>query len=320
MDYCFNGGCWGAVFAVPQSVVDNYIKLADEASIKVLLFVLRNSGRDLPEKDIADALNLNEEQVAKAFTFWENANIFKPSGKKSEHNDTADEKTDDTVQKHNSSLQRRDLSINPTEISERVEKSEDVRVMFSMAEQNFGKPLTYMQQRSLIWMHDYLGLPADVILTLVAYCISIDKGNIGYIEKIASDWNERKINTLEIAQEEIKLLEVRNSFNGRIMKIFEMNRNPTSNQRMYIDDWRAKGYSLELIRYAYEKTVESIDKLSFPYIDKILKTWHEEGITAKEQLDTKKPKKDWQKNKLKEKEPSFDLDDYRSLVNDFGDK
>ena len=46
MEYCFNGGCWGAVFAVPQSVVDNYIKLANEAALKVLLYALRNSGRN----------------------------------------------------------------------------------------------------------------------------------------------------------------------------------------------------------------------------------------------------------------------------------
>ncbi len=34
MEYFVNAGSWGAVFAVPNAVVDNYIKLANEALIK----------------------------------------------------------------------------------------------------------------------------------------------------------------------------------------------------------------------------------------------------------------------------------------------
>ena len=39
MEYFLNAGNFGSVFAVPISVVDNYIKLANEASIKVLLYI-----------------------------------------------------------------------------------------------------------------------------------------------------------------------------------------------------------------------------------------------------------------------------------------
>lgn len=323
MDYCFNGGCWGAVFAVPQSVVDNYIKLADEASIKVLLFVLRNSGRNLPEKDIADALNLNEEQVAKAFTFWENANIFKPSGKKSERNNAYERKTDAPFQiqkpKKQEGTSKRN-HITPAEIAERVEKSEDVRIMFSMVEQNFGRPLNHSEQNSLIWMHDELGMPADVIIMIVAYCISIDKGKIGYIEKTAADWNTRGITTVESVQEELKAQNERKSYNGQMMKIFGIRSKLTPYHKKLFKEWREKGYSPELVEYACEKSIKAINEPSLPYSNKILDTWHEKGFTTKEQVDAENTGTRWQKNKLKEKDPSFDMDDYRSLVNDFGDK
>ena len=47
MEYFVNTGIWGEIFAVPNSVVDNYIKLANEAAVKVLLYVLRNNGKNL---------------------------------------------------------------------------------------------------------------------------------------------------------------------------------------------------------------------------------------------------------------------------------
>ena len=47
MEYFLNAGNFGSVFAVPISVVDNYIKLANEASIKVLLYMLRNNEQAL---------------------------------------------------------------------------------------------------------------------------------------------------------------------------------------------------------------------------------------------------------------------------------
>ena len=76
MEYFLNAGNFGSVFAVPISVVDNYIKLANEASIKVLLYMLRNNEQALSCKNISDALNISENQVEEAFVFWENANVF----------------------------------------------------------------------------------------------------------------------------------------------------------------------------------------------------------------------------------------------------
>ena len=145
---------------------------------------------------------------------------------------------------------RQNFNMNPSEIAERIEKSEEIKCLFLMAEESFGRPLNHTEQRIFIWIHDYLGLSTDVILMLTAYCISVDKGNIKYIETIAVDWNEREINTLEAAQSEIKRLEEYGSFNRQIMKAFGMNRKPTSKQQEYIDSWKVKNYNIELIEYA----------------------------------------------------------------------
>jgi DnaD/phage-associated family protein len=164
-------------------------------------------------------------------------------------------------------------------------------------------------------MHDYLGLATDVILMLIAYCMSADKGNISYIERIACSWAEQGINTLEAAQEEIKRLEDSKSFTGTIMRIFGMNRRPTPKQQQFIDSWKSKSYSTELIEYAYEKTVESIDKVSFPYINSILENWNANGLSNREMVDSA----DTRRKKEYSTEGDPDLLEYKSLVNNFGD-
>ena len=76
MNYFLNAGCWESVFAVPGAVVDNYIKLASGSAVKVLLYILRNNGRDVSRTEISSALNINEDDVNDAFNFWEEVGII----------------------------------------------------------------------------------------------------------------------------------------------------------------------------------------------------------------------------------------------------
>ncbi len=318
MNYCLNSGIFGNVFAVPKAVVENYIKLANEASIKVLLFILCNNGREYSCQSIASALNISENQVEEAFAFWENANILQ-NDNSSENTpvQTVDNKIDlksKSAVKKNVRSDRRDYNLNPSEIAERAENSEYIKGMFEMSEQTFGRPLTHSEQRSFIWIYDYLGLNTEVILMITAYCVSMEKGGIKYIEAVAADWSERGINTFELAQNEIKLLEEKSSYMGKVMKILGLSNKPTSKQKKIIDKWREMDISFELIEYAYEKTIDSINKLNFSYMNKILENWHSEGIQTKSQAEGSKPLAAGEK-----KEYSFDLDEYKSLKNDFGD-
>ena len=52
MNYSLDAGAWNSVFAVPSSVVDKYIKLADGASLKLLLYLLRHGGEQFTESSV----------------------------------------------------------------------------------------------------------------------------------------------------------------------------------------------------------------------------------------------------------------------------
>ena len=68
MSYKIDFGVWGSVFAVPTSVVDKGLKLASEAQLKVLLYILRSSGVTLTDESVAEALSLHPEDVRDAIT------------------------------------------------------------------------------------------------------------------------------------------------------------------------------------------------------------------------------------------------------------
>ena len=63
---------------------------------------------------------------------------------------------------------------------------------------------------------------------------------------------------------------------------------------------------IELIEYAYEKTIESIDKLNFPYINKILENWYENGLLTKSQIDSANIKRN-SNPETEKKSYSFDI-------------
>ena len=76
MDYFLDAGCYGNIFAVPSAVVDNYIKLASGSAVKVLLYILRNNGRNVSTTEIAAAINIDPDDVKDAFNFWEGVGII----------------------------------------------------------------------------------------------------------------------------------------------------------------------------------------------------------------------------------------------------
>ena len=202
------------------------------------------------------------------------------------------------------------------EIAAIMADSQDIRELFKIVESILGV-LKNSQMNSIIWMYDHLGLKKEVIITLISYCASIEKTNTAYVEKIASVWAENDINTMAAAQDEIQRLSASRDYLSGIMRAFEMNRRPTTKQTELIQQWKNAGFSVELIRYAYEKTIERIDKLNFDYINKILLSWRDSGFATVD--DVKRSENDFRNKKASSKSGMNDTDveEYESVINQF---
>lgn len=313
-----NNGIWANMFGVPCVVADNFLKLASGDQIKVLLYIMRNSGRECSESEIAANTGVSPQQAADAVMFWQQVNVLSAAESSLPapimQTMTAPPPAEaPATNKQIPPRQRQNLT--PSEIAKLMKGSDEIAEMFKTAETMFGT-LTHTQQNSLIWIHDFLGLRAEVIITLLSYCISVEKSNSGYIEKIAHSWSENDINTLDAAIDEVERMKSSHDFTAQIMKMFEMKRRPTTKQKEFIDLWKAEAYSSELIKYAYEITIENIDKLSFEYINKILVSWKNSGLMTAS--DVRSANADYRKRKSEaESESDDDLAQYKEFINVF---
>lgn len=290
MEYKANSGIWGTMFGVPCVVADNFLKLATGQQLKVLLYLLRCSGRSCSDEEISLNTGVSQQEAADAVLFWQQVNVLTPQRTTAEKVPELSmaapvSKPAETVPEHSAPKpelpKRQDLP--PSEIADVMKNSSDISELFKVAESALGK-LSHTQQNSLIWMYSYLGLKKEVIVTLLFYCIKIGKTSSAYIEKIACSWSENDINTLTAADEEVQRMYASYEYTDRIMKLFEMNRRPTQRQGEFIASWKNSGFSTELIQLAYEKTIDNINKPSFDYINKILLSWKDSGFTTPEQI------------------------------------
>lgn len=325
MEYKVNSGVWGSMFGVPCIIADNMLKLTDGNKLKVLLYLLRNSGVTVRTEEISANTGVSEQQIEEAILFWEQLNIFSPEDSinqaKTVNNIMTAPPSAQPVKNTEKKkfLPRKDESkvkYKPKELTSIQKDNPDIAELFQMVQGFTVKP-NYSLQNSLTWIYEYLGLKVEVIMTIITYCRDIDSMFPSYIEKVAIDWAENEIDTLDRANAEVDRLMQTKTFTGKIMSMFDMKRKPTTSQQEFIDEWQRIGYNMDLIKYAYEITVENTGNLSFPYINKILLNWSETGVKT---IDEAKSASSEHKKNYKQKSDNsdgFDADKYDIVINNF---
>ena len=85
--------------------------------------------------------------------------------------------------------------VRPTaeQILKRTKESAEIQFMFNEAQKKLGRTIGYDGQSTLLMIHDSYGLPVEVLLMLIEYCVSIGKNSIAYISKAAKTWSEKEI-------------------------------------------------------------------------------------------------------------------------------
>lgn len=156
------------------------------------------------------------------------------------------------------------------------------------------KNLTTEELKILIGFVRYLGMSADVIVLLVCYCKDRARKlgktrnpSLRNIEKEAYKWAEKGIDTMEEAAAYIRQQSLRFSRVGRIMEILQIRgRNLTAPEKRYIKQWLEMGFDEETISLAYERSCVNTGGLAWPYIHKILSSWHQQGLHTARQVQS----------------------------------
>ena len=314
-------------FAVPDSVVDEHLKLAKETHLKVLLWILRHGEAEGLEA-LAHWLGRPEGDLVDAVQFWIDRGLLSINDNKLSNNDN---KPAQELSINDNSLSAVPAAApepppppahpSASQILTRVAENPDLRRLFQEADRILGRTIGYEGQCALLMLHNTDGLPVEVIYMLLQYCAEAGKTNNGYIEAAGRDWGRREIDSIEKAGEQIAALKENLALWNELRRLAGLHApRPTAAQGEHLRRWRAMGYGMDMVFAAYEEMAEHTGKLSFSYMNKVLETWHGAGIktpaeaaAAKERFrsEKNKPEKPAAKNAKQGAAgygPSFDLD------------
>ncbi|MCI5953294.1 MAG: DnaD domain protein [Lachnospiraceae bacterium] len=301
---------------VSNLFIDEYMKDANDAQLKIYLYLLRMMNAHLATSvsDIADKFNHTEKDVIRALKYWEKNHLLDldydedknligihirdlnaDNNAKERHSSATVSSfvpmpalpTRTTVFKSEPDNSGEGVSpfakpvYSADQLREFKERQDTAQLLF-IAESYIGKPLTPSEMKSILYFTDVLHFSDDLIDYLLQYCVDKGKKDFKYIEKVAVNWAEEGITTPKQAQEKAFLYD-KNIYS--IMRELGKNNTPTPKEAEYINRWiKEFGFENDIIFEACERTVMATDKNRFEYADRILSSWHEQHVQHKSDI------------------------------------
>ena len=180
------------------------------------------------------------------------------------------------------------------DILEKLDSSEDFRMLTTQVERKLGKKLTTADISVLLGLYDYLGLPSDVIFLLVCHCAERIQRRYGegrrptlrQIEKEGYAWSRMGIDTQSAAAAYLKKYAERQGMVPAYMRALNLgDRLPVASEEKYLSAWQEWGFPPETVALACDKTVLKCHELKWAYCNAILKRWHEADLHTLEQIE-----------------------------------
>jgi len=106
-----------------------------------------------------------------------------------------------------------------------------------------------------------------------------------WIENEAYAWFNMELITAERAEAYIAREAARRSRLGEVMEILQIHgRSLTPTERRYVDSWLDMGFEQSAIAVAYDRTVVKTGRLTWKYMDSIIRSWNEKGLRTVEEI------------------------------------
>ena len=176
-----------------------------------------------------------------------------------------------------------------------LEQEPDFRSLYLEVERQLGRKLSDADLTALYSLYDALALPPEVIVQLVGHVIQTvrrQKGSpsamprMSQIQREGYRWKRLGLDSLELAEEYLQREQTVDRREWEILSIVGVTqrRPAVEKEREFIAAWVELGFSDELIRLAWERTVYRKGQMNWPYMNKILLAWKQSGWTTPEQV------------------------------------
>ena len=305
-----------AVTAVSNTFIDEYMGTASGEYVKVYLYLLRHAGKNVEIPDIAEALNHTEADVRRALAYWERAGVLtseKEEPAAGEAAVTREDLTDAGYIIPESRRNYRDSDVegrmpeesaadsgkqlqgsergmakqpgtmdipdagNSYDRMKRLSADEEFSALLYAVQQYLGKTFSAIECEKFAYFYDVLHMSCELLEYLAEYCAEGGHTSIRYIEKVALNWYQAGIHTRDEAREHSTRYSKDTS---AVMKAFGiMGRNAGTAEQEFIRRWfKEFGFDSMIVTEACNRTLTATGSASFPYADKILTGWKENGV------------------------------------------
>lgn len=261
------------VILLPREVLER-LKGATGPELKVLLYLYAWKEAQTPE--MASQLGISPSEAEAAVAFWRGTGLFE---------------TDDSPSKKplptSASLFK---NYDSHTISEHLEGDKAFRACCDLVAEKLGKQLTKNDYSSLMYLCDYVGLPPEVVSGIAAYCVSRGKPSMQYLMKTALSMYEKDgIDSYEKLEKHLAHLEQVQTGVEQVRRLCGFGtRELTAKESGILNRWFGEwDLHMELVRLSYEKTVDTLGKVSLAYMNAMLKRWYENGLVTPEDVEAK---------------------------------
>lgn len=138
-------------------------------------------------------------------------------------------------------------------------------------------PLNSTEMNTVFFWYDGLKFSGELIEYLVEYCITNGHSSLRYMDKVAMNWAENGIDSIEKAKDHVS---IRSKAYYSIMKAFGISgRNLADSEIVFVNKWSQEyAFDIEIIQEACKRTIAATQKPSFEYTDSILTNWHNQNV------------------------------------------
>lgn len=293
---------------IPNDFLDHYMAKANGEFLKIYLYLLRwadDPNMTFTTASIADFFNMTENDVKRAFRFWEQENLLTISWDRSDNISSLCLKTisiPKTSTMQNATLAPASVSQTssdaipsyPMEDLQDFIENKDGHELFIILQEYTGKPLNPKDMNTVLFFYRELDMSIELIEYLFEYCLSNGHRRMSYIQAVAIGWANAGISNVEEAKSYTATF---NQLNTAVINAFGIkNRFLSDEEQLFIRKWNKEmQFSQDLIVEACKRTILTAHSASFKYANSILERWHKNNV--QNLTDVQKLDKDFEKSK-----------------------
>ena len=258
--------------------IHEFMASAPDGYLKVYLLALMHAdlGLEITREGIARHLNMEEEDVLKAWNYWEKMGVVRKHRR-----DTDDQFDYDvefiTLRQQMYGSGEAGASDGGYQIGDRMSDPQ-IQGMISEIEQITGRVFNSTEMRDVLsWIEDYQ-MPPDTIAFAFAYSKKHRrKTDIRYVGGILRQWSSDGLKDIESIEEHLGKIDRQNTMHRRVFQALGFTRNATEEEKRIMDVWFDEmDLPLETVLDACKKT-SGINNPNINYVNKILTSWKKDN-------------------------------------------